>query len=74
MSAPSYVARIRTQDKKDNSNDDGHWLPLASLDPEWQEFLSPGLARVVFDRFKTLVKTFLKQPQGVRLRMMYLLR
>ena len=71
MSAPSYVARIRTQDKKDNSNDDGHWLPLASLDPDWQEFLSPGLGRVVFDPFKTLVNTFHSHPWGVILLRMF---
>jgi hypothetical protein len=65
LSASSYVARIRTQDNEDNSNNEGHWLPLASLDPDWQEFLSLGLVRVVFDPFKTLVNTFHSQPLGV---------
>jgi hypothetical protein len=58
LSASNNGSRIRTQDDEDDPNNEGHWLPLASLDADWQEFLSHDLVRVVFDPFKTLVKTF----------------
>ena len=58
MGASHNSSRIGTQDDKDDSNNEGHWLPLASLDAGWQEFLSPDLVRVVFDACKTLVNTF----------------
>jgi hypothetical protein len=53
--SPGNRAGISTQDDEGYSNDEGHCLPLAGLEAEWQAFLSFDLGAVVFDRFKMLV-------------------
>src|SRR4051794_1413688 len=62
LNAPGNGARKSTQDDEDNSNNEGHWLPLASLDADWQEVLSIALVRAVFDPFRRLVNTFRRSP------------
>ena|SRR6478736_5744999 len=64
LNAPGNGARISAQDDEDNSNNEGHWLPLASLDADWQEFLSLALVRAVFDPFRRLVNTFRRQSRA----------